>query len=282
MFSIVAAVALVASMIVFLVRIGSYLKGRELEQQMKLARQVQGDLLPRSCPECKEFEFSAECIPAWQVGGDYYDMFRTPGGQLTLTLGDVSGKGLPAALVMSLVNGAIRTSARSWTGQDLGELAAELNRFLLLRTSDERFLTLFWAICDPVQNRLYYVNAGHLPPFLIRKGKAATRQIERLETGGPVLGILTGASYSQGEVRFEPGDLLVLFSDGLVEATNEADEEFGEDRLLAILKRNGEGSIDQIKEQILSAVKEFSSGRAYHDDLTVLLASRNMMPESQG
>jgi hypothetical protein len=276
--SIVAAVALVVSMVVFLARIGSHLKGRELEQQMNLARQVQVDLLPQSCPECAEFEFSAECIPAWQVGGDYYDIFRTSAGQLTLTLGDVSGKGLPAALVMGLVNGAIRTSSHSWAGQNLGELAEEMNRLLLLRTSQERFLTLFWGICDPGQNRLYYVNAGHLPPFLLRNGVKGAEAIERLEIGGPVLGILPGANYCQGEIRFEPGDLLVLFSDGLVEATNKSEEEFGEDTLLDILKSNGEDPIDQIKDRILEAVKEFSDGRAYHDDLTLLLASRRMAP----
>ena len=250
MVSIAAAVALVASMVVFLARIGSYLKGRELEQQMDLARHVQADLLPLSCPDCTEFQFSAECIPAWEVGGDYYDMFRNPDENMILTLGDVSGKGLPAALVMGLVNGAIRVSAGSWTGQNLGELAEELNRLLLLRTSQERFLTLFWAICDPKQNQLYYVNAGHLPPFLLRKSGGTANGIERLETGGPVLGILPGTSYSQGEVRFEPGDLLFLFSDGLVEATNDSDEEFGEDRLLQLLEENADKPIDLIKKHV--------------------------------
>jgi sigma-B regulation protein RsbU (phosphoserine phosphatase) len=263
-------------MAVFLVKIGSYLKGRELENQLSLARQVQRDLLPENCPECSDFDFAAECIPAWQVGGDYYDMFRTPEGQLAMTLGDVSGKGLPAALVMSLVNGAIRTSTRSWSEQNLGSLAEELNRLLLLRTSPERFLTLFWAVCDPERNHLYYVNAGHLPPFLLR-GK--TREMERLESGGPVLGILPGANYTQGETGFEAGDLLVLFSDGLVEATNDSQEEFGENRLIHVLQRSADNPIGQIKEQILKAVTEFSGAKVYSDDLTVLLISRSMAPE---
>lgn len=272
--SIAAAVALVAAMLVFLTTLGRYLKGRELEQQMELARQVQRDLLPTSCPECQEFEFSAKCIPAWHVGGDYYDLFRTSEGQLTLTLGDVSGKGLPAALVMGLVNGSIRTSTQSWTGPNLGVLAEELNRLLLLRTSQERFLTLFWAICKPESNRLFYVNAGHLPPFLLRHSDQEKRSVEKLETGGPVLGILPGVRYSQGEVDFEPGDLLILFSDGLVEATNQSGEEFGEERLLQVLEESKGESVDSMRERILEAVKEFSAGKNYQDDLTLLLVKR--------
>jgi sigma-B regulation protein RsbU (phosphoserine phosphatase) len=273
--SIVAAVALATSMLVFLLRLDRYQRGQKLDQQMQLARQVQQDLLPARCCECKGIEFSAICVPAEQVGGDYYDVFRTVQGTLFLAFGDVSGKGLPAALVMSLIHGAVRTASHAWQPGNLGLLVADLNELLLARTAQERFTTLFWAVYSPDSNKLFYVNAGHLPPFLVRRSPEKGRLIERLDIGGPVLGLLPGSVYEQGEVELQPGDLLVLYSDGLVETTDVHGIEFGEERLQRILEESAGDPIEALQQEILESVTEFSHMEGFVDDLTLLMASRS-------
>jgi sigma-B regulation protein RsbU (phosphoserine phosphatase) len=272
--SIAAAIALVSSIMVLGLRFGSYLRGRELEQQVALARQVQKELLPSTCPACGELEIAPECLPAGDVGGDYYDIFPVnPANhrQAALLLGDVSGKGVAAGLVMGIVHGAVRTASGSWNGVNHPELASQLNELLRDQTSGERFVSLFWAYYDLDKRELNYVNAGHCPPFLVRRNGNGALETQRLEDGGPVLGLLSGVPYGQGKIGLRPGDLLVMYSDGVVEASNSFDIEFGEERLLKTIQANFSRTAKEIQQEILKEVREFRKGHPLEDDLTLLV-----------
>jgi serine phosphatase RsbU (regulator of sigma subunit) len=270
--SVLAAVALLASILATFFQLPAYLRGRAFEEQLALARRVQQELLPRGCPACKYLDFAAECIPAWEVGGDFYDVLPTKDGQVGLVLGDVSGKGLPAALLMGTLHGAVRVYAGLRNNGNHAEIASELNQSLYLRTSAERFASLLWAFYDSRDQTLSYVNAGHLPPLVLRHAPDDNIQVQRLEIGGPVLGLLPAAVYRQGEVNLRSGDLLVFYSDGVVEASNAADEEFGEQRLVEVVSGCYDQPLSQIVGAIIGAVKQFSGTTQFQDDLTVLVA----------
>lgn len=281
--SLLAALALLASMLVLRVRFEGYVRERQLEQQLALARKVQQDLLPSQLSLCEELDLAAACVPAWQVGGDFYDAFRDENGRVGLVIGDVSGKGIPAALLMALLHGAIR--ARHWTSspEDLEAASQSLNELLRARTSVEHFATLFWCYYDPLSNVLCYVNAGHLPPLLVRRLQTGKFDVHRLDDGGPVLGVIAGASYRAGRIEVQAGDVLVLFSDGLVEATNEEGEEFGEGRLVELVIRCIDRSAAEIREAVLAEARRFVGTQPLRDDLTLLISrvvERAVQPES--
>ena len=265
-----AALALVASMIIMGLRLGPYVRGRQLEQQLALARKVQQELLPVKGSSIEILDFAGECVPAEAVGGDFYDIFPVEQQRVALLLGDVSGKGLSAALLMGLVLGALRSSSWFATPEEHEASFRRLNELLCTRTSGERFTTLFSCYYDIGAGILHYVNAGHLPPILVASN-GTENKIYRLPDGGPVLGLLPGADYSQGSAPFRPGDLLLLYSDGIVEAANSAGEEFGEERLCAITVKNRVQSAHQIRNEILTQVRSYLSRRPPHDDLTLLV-----------
>jgi serine phosphatase RsbU (regulator of sigma subunit) len=269
--SLSAALALVASMVLLALRFRHYLRGRQLEQQLELARRVQQDLLPPECPSFGNLDVAAECVPAWQVGGDFYDVFSGDRGRIAMLVGDVSGKGLPAALLMGLLHGAVRSTSWIGTGSEHEESSRRLNQLLCMRTSAERFASLFWCHYDPETRELCYVNAGHLAPMIAARNGDDALEIRRLEEGGPALGVLPAAQYRQGETELLPGDLMVMYSDGVVEATNAAEEEFGEDRLTSAIHETWGRSSREIRDEILSRVRSFLGNEQAHDDLTVLI-----------
>ncbi|HEX8813380.1 MAG TPA: PP2C family protein-serine/threonine phosphatase, partial [Terracidiphilus sp.] len=208
----------------------SYTFGKQLEQQVEIARQVQANLLPKHPVVSGDVQVAVEYQPAQQIGGDFYDAFQTEHG-LALVVGDVSGKGIPAALLMGVITGAVRSSAWTDSRASHERETCELNRLFCERAADDRFASMFWSYCDPQLRTVRYVNAGHCAPVLIglRNGQP---EIRRLDVGGAVLGVLPAASYTQGSAEIRAGDILVLYSDGLVEAENASGEEFGEARLL--------------------------------------------------
>lgn len=267
-----SAVVLLLSMAVLFALMPRYLQGRELEDQLVLARAVQQRLLPGQYPACDQLDFTAECLPAYQVGGDYYDVFATRQGQVALVLGDVSGKGLPAALLMAHLHGAVRSIASFGEGIHLADAADHLNKLLSAVTSRERFASLFWGYYSPKEQLLKYVNAGHLPPLLVRRCRTEGFECHRLDMGGCVLGLLSGTVYEQGEIAVSDRDVLVVYSDGLVEAANESDVEFGEDRLLATVEANWHRPVREIQQSILDAVTGFVGTCELQDDLTLLVA----------
>jgi len=277
--SLSAALALLASMAFIGLRFRHYIRGKQLEQQLELARSVQEDLLPPTAPVMGSLELAAECQPAWQVGGDFYDVFEAGDGRVAMLLGDVSGKGLPAALLMGLIHGAVRSS--HWVGEepDHEDASRRLNELLLLRTSVERFASMFWCYYDSDEQVLRYVNAGHLPPYLVLHQGNGAPVLRRLEEGGPVLGVIPDAEYKQGKVHFRPGDLLVLYSDGVVEAANATEEEFGEERLAAILRENHSRPAAAVRDEILCQVKTFIGNESPQDDLTLLIVKAGALVE---
>jgi len=267
-----AALGLAASMLLIWLRIPPYVMGKQLEEQVELARRVQSDLLPPANPAVGSIEFAAACISAWQVGGDFYDIFTTDQGRVALVLGDVAGKGLPAALLMGLLHGALRSMNLPDASSDQQVSWNRLNHLLNTRTAPERFASLFWSTYDPATRVLRYVNAGHLPPLMMRQNGDGHIAVHRLEEGGPILGAVASATYRQGEVIARPGDLLVLFSDGIVEAANSSEEEFGESRVLALIEENWTRSSSDIRDEILKQVRVFIRGDQPQDDITLVVA----------
>ncbi len=266
-----AALALVIAMIVIGLRFGPYLRGKQLQQQADVARAVQLDLMPpmESIPE--DLEFAGACIPAWQVGGDFYDVFSDKNGRIGLILTDVAGKGLPAALLSSLIQGALR--ATSWTPDALvqAQAAEQLNDFLCERSAPERFASMISCYYEPRTSTLRYVNAGHLPPILVHREQNGSFSIQRLEDGGPVVGLLPGAFYLQGEVAVGPGDLLVMFSDGITEAENTSGEDFGEGRLLAAICNNWDADTRDLCDAVLGDLRSFLGDLDPQDDQTLMI-----------
>lgn len=268
-----AALALLASNVWIAVLLRRHLRAREADRQLELARNVQHDLLPSpggGQVSSGRLEFAALFVPAAQVGGDFYDVFDAGAGHLSLVIGDVSGKGVSAALLVGVIHGAVRSSpwAHSLSGHE--NATRRLNKLLTEKSDSARFATLFWASLDP-GGTLRYINAGHLPPLLVRTRAGAV--VELLNGGGgPVLGLLPHAAYAAQEVAIEPGDLIVMYSDGVAEAMNAAGEEFGAERLSAVVRENAAQSPGEIRDKIRLAIAAFLGPMKPHDDQTFVIA----------
>ncbi len=277
-----AAIALLAAVVLIGLRFPSYISGKQYEEELALARRVQNDLFPRDGVPTSNLEFAARFIPSRQVGGDLYDIFETDDRGVAIVLGDVSGKGLSAALLMGVVQGAVRTSSDTGLATHHEYAAERLNHLLCMKTARERFVSLFWCYLNPEGNRLSYINAGHLPAVLVRErfGRADCWRLE--QGGGPVLGVLPGARYRQAEVDIEPGDLLVIFSDGVSEATNAEGAEFGEDGIMESVKRVWKNSAAGVCDGILADVRKFLGDMPPHDDQTLLVVRLQQVAKSEG
>ena len=233
------------------------------EAELSFALQVQQALFPQSFPADTGLEFSAVCVPARGISGDYYDVISLPDGRLGFAIADVSGKGISAAILMSNVHAVLRMLASSGRAPD--SLFADLNRHLLQVSGDSRFTTLFYAEWDPATRRLRYINAGHLPPLLLGR-----REHLRLAASGPPLGVFADAAHVAGEVELSPGDLLALYSDGVTEAGATEGREFGEERLMSILTAANSRPLSEIQHTVVGAVRDWW-GKELEDDMTLLL-----------
>ena len=250
------SLALIATVIIAGLGIRSYDKGKRLQEQLEIAQQVQRELLPSLGESFTGVQFATEYRPAGQVGGDFYDVFRVQNSSVALVMGDVSGKGVPAALLMGVIHGIVRAGWWSESSSHHERETGQLNRFLCERSSGDRFASMFWCNYDPVAQLLCYVNAGHCPPLLTRK-RNGELAVDRLESGGPVLGMLPKAEYEQTSLQLCPGDLLLMYSDGLIEATNSLGEEYGEKRLRKLLTNSVEKSPAEIRQVILASLQRF-------------------------
>jgi serine phosphatase RsbU (regulator of sigma subunit) len=274
-----AAIALMAAVAIIAFRFRHYMRGRRMEEEIAVARRVQFDLFPSGGLHSRTVDFAAECVPALQVGGDLYDVFETSSGEVCMVLGDVSGKGLPAALLMGVVQGAVRASRITGPAANHEDAAARLNRLLCAKTARERFVSLFWAYFDPLESRLSYINAGHLPPLLIKSNGPVPR-VERLIEGGAVLGLLPALRYTQAHCAIESGDLLVVYSDGILEAADELGEQFGEERIIAAALQCDSSEPAEICAGILRAVRKFAAQAPPEDDQTLMVARmQRLLPE---
>jgi len=232
----------------------------------ELLYDVQRRLLPSSFPPVAGYEIACRWHPAGAVGGDYYDVIERPDGKIALCIADVSGKGVPAALVMSNVQATVRALTDECLSPD--RLATRLNRSLASILRPGSFVTMVYAVHDPVSGALEYVNAGHPFPLLAR----ADGRVERLATSGPVLAVLPSAAYPCRQIDMRPGDRLVLFTDGLSERTAESGEEFGERRLADLASANRHAPANDMCDQLMNAVGSFAQG-PFDDDVTILVVA---------
>lgn len=236
-----------------------------LNREIEIAREVQERLFPQKLPAIKGLDCAGHCRPALGVGGDYYDFLALPGGRLGLVIGDVSGKGIAAALLMASLQASVR--GQSMRGeQNLAQLMANVNSLIYEASASSRYATLFYAQLDPASRRLDYVNAGHNPPLLVRGGEAI-----HLETGGTVVGLLPTYAYQQGTIDLQPGDVLVAFTDGISEAMNLQDEEWGEERLLAAVRASSGRTAGEMIPELMRAADAFAAGAPQHDDMTLVI-----------
>ena len=244
------------------------LEKERLERELQLAADIQQRLLPKSYPAVEGFELVGWSRPARHVGGDYYNLLARPGGRVAAVVADVSGKGMPAALMVSTAHSALNLLLdRSEVGADLVE---RLNRHILDASAPNKFITLLLAEIDPPTGGVHYVNAGHNPALLVRTGGG----VEELSPGGLPLGMFAG-SYRDGRADLQPGDLLCLFSDGITEAENPGGEEFGPGRLADLLRQGAEQPLADLVASIDAAALEFAEGADQADDQTLVLLRRH-------
>jgi sigma-B regulation protein RsbU (phosphoserine phosphatase) len=234
------------------------------DRELQIAREIQRSLLPPRPPEVAGFEVAALSRPCYEVGGDSYDWIPLAGERLALVIADVAGKGTPASLLMASVHAFVHAIAGTATPAQVVE---RLNRFLLARTQTSRFVTLFYAELDASTRRLAYVNAGHVPPYRVARDGTLSRLLE----GGPAPGLLAEALYDVGEVRLEPGELVVMVTDGVTEAMSPDEREFGDDGVCATLRAMSGASAPAVLLGVVSAATEWTRGRGLSDDLTALV-----------
>ncbi|MGB2697287.1 MAG: PP2C family protein-serine/threonine phosphatase, partial [Candidatus Zixiibacteriota bacterium] len=233
-----------------------------LEEDLLRARQIQLALLPRSVPRGKTFELSAYIQPARQVGGDYYDFIRLNGESFCIAIADASGKGMPAALMVSLLHAFLRAEAKNKLPPN--EVMCNINKLICTSTSSGKFATMFYGEFNPTERRISYCNAGHNYPVVVRKDGA----VEYLQEGGLIIGAFPKATYEKAERFFNPDDTVVMYSDGLTEAFNPAEDQFGEERLLDLLEGAHRHPAEKIKDMIVQEVNNFSRGSLFWDDFT--------------
>jgi serine phosphatase RsbU (regulator of sigma subunit)/ligand-binding sensor protein len=238
-------------------------KGR-LEQELKLAAQIQTHLLPAEFPKVKGFEIFGVNEPCRQVGGDFYDFFDFDGGHLGIVIADVCGKSMGGALLMATARSAVRVQCEHSAKPD--EIVTRVNRSLCRDTRPEEFVTLFFGKLDPATRMLRYSNAGHNRPLLLRGDK-----IMRLHSGGMVCGVLSETEYRESQVELETGDVLLLYTDGLDEARSASEQLFGVDRAIEALQRSRERTPSEIAAHLLDAVHAFTAGREQTDDMTLVV-----------
>ena len=236
---------------------------RELAEALK----IQQRLLPQQVPQIDGWEIAASWQPASGVGGDCFDAIRFDQSRLALTIADVVGKGIPAALLMSNLQAAVRAFASE--AVDPSALCHQVNRILCGNIAEGRFISFFYCVLDAAAGVLTYTNAGHYLPILVH----ADGSIERLDAGGPVLGVLADAEYEQAHVTVSAGDRIVLFTDGLTEARNAADEEFGEDRLVRAAVDHRACSAPALLARLADQVARFAGGRMQDDATLIVLAA---------
>lgn len=243
----------------------------KLEAELEIARQVQTQLFPRGVPTLTTLELAGFCNPARKVSGDYYDFIPMEFGLTAMALGDISGKGISAALLMAGLQASLRAQLALNTGQTISTavLVERLNRQLYDQTLPEQYATFFCGVYNDNNGNLLYTNAGHLPPILLR-GNTTTR----LEATGTVVGIFPDSVFGQSEVQLQPGDLLAVFTDGITEPEDKNGEQFGEARLVELLIANRDKPLDEITRIVTHSLQNWVFDPDNQDDTTMLLARR--------
>jgi sigma-B regulation protein RsbU (phosphoserine phosphatase) len=248
----------------------------KLENELSIAHEVQQQLFPHSLPKMAGLDLEAINRPARTVSGDYYDFIRLSPTCLAMTLADISGKGISAALLMANVQAALRSDVlRYRDGEpgsfheqiDTANIVSHLNRHLFRNSSNERYATMFFGVYDAGERKLSYTNGGHPAPFYI-----CGDSVTRLEVGGMVVGLFDNVPFDRGLVDIEPGGVLVAYSDGLSESANAYGEEFGIERLIEVAMRNKDASARAIADALMEAATQWSGSAEAADDMTVIVS----------
>ncbi len=247
---------------------------KRLEQELEIAREVQATLFPKQLPRPRGMAVFGGCEPARVVSGDYYDFIVEDEAHLDIVVADISGKGISAALMMANLQAAMRNQLLAAKHEDpeniaksLASVVAHLNQQIYINSPSEKYATLFLSRYDAESRRLWYCNAGHLPPVLL-----SAQGTQLLEATGMVIGLLPGASYQAGSIELTPGSVLAIFTDGITEAVNQVDEEFGDDRLLEALQQSRQGTPEEIYKFVVSRVRDWQGNLPQHDDITLIVA----------
>jgi sigma-B regulation protein RsbU (phosphoserine phosphatase) len=247
-----------------------------LESEIEIARGVQNQLFPKAAPEMKTIQLSGNCQPARMVSGDYYDFLCLPDGNVAIAIGDVAGKGIAAALLMASIQSIMRTQLTSGLplrpngkGGAVSRMVEELNRQLYINTAPEKYATFCFGLYDEEEKTFTYTNAGHLPPILLHDGQPQT-----LEVTGTVVGLFPTMQYEERQVLMQPGDILLAYTDGIVEPENVYGEEFGVERMMELVVKYQKEASDEIIARIMEAVPHWTGSSELSDDMTVVLARR--------
>ena len=235
-----------------------------MEQEMRIAAEIQQSLLPKIGRTGAYFAAAAASLPCRSIGGDFYDYVDLPDGNLGFALGDVAGKGPPAALLSAMMQGMF--AAQAANSDTPARTISRVNLALYRRGIESRFVTLMYGSLGP-DGRLTYCNAGHNPPLIVSPSGA----LRRLETGGPIVGLFEGASYDEETVTLSPGDWLIVFSDGVSEALSASDEEYGEGRIVDVVRKQGSVQPQEMLDALFTDVRNFARGAAQSDDITALV-----------
>jgi len=243
---------------------------RKMEQQLNLARDIQTQLWPRSTPELPGYSLFGNSIPAFEVGGDYYDFISLNDGCVALLMCDVSGKGVGAALIMASLRATLRTQLSQ--NPDVDRAIQVVNEALFNDTRPTEFVTIFMGVLCPKTHRFTYVNAGHNPPYVLD----ADGTVTELVPGGPVAGVAHPMDYTSRTITIHPGSLLMMFTDGVTEAENPDGEMYDESRLVDFLHAHRTSPLDQLHADLITEVNAFQEGMPHSDDITVLILRREV------
>ena len=238
-----------------------------LKGDLEIAREIQFGLVPQGPFHKDEFQINCRMRPANTVGGDYYDVIELEANRLGLVIADVAGKGMPAALLMALLQGSLRTLITA--GHRNSDLIAKLNAYLCSCIPDNRLITLFYGELDTLSGDLTYVNAGHNAPMILRENHT----VERLNSNSLILGFTPGAEFPIATKRIDHGDLFLLFTDGISEAFNPNEEEYGEERIATFLLKHRNRPNSVLIQELLDDVLEYSGSARLRDDMTLMLVS---------
>jgi serine phosphatase RsbU (regulator of sigma subunit) len=243
---------------------------RVVVRELEIGSEVQRRLLPSEAPDIAGLDVGFLYRPARQLGGDYYDTFALSSERIAIAVGDVSGKGLPSALLMASLQSLVRTDLAAREG-NLTSFARELNEHLYEQTADERYVTLFFAVLDTSTMALHYVNAGHNPPLYFRKWTLSRQssRAEMLDKGGPPLGLFSDSRYLSGRACLQEGDVLVLYTDGILDAANTKQDQFGEERLRETVRASLSLSASEICQRVVDQMDAFSADSPQWDDVTL-------------
>jgi sigma-B regulation protein RsbU (phosphoserine phosphatase) len=241
---------------------------RYIQGQLEIAHEIQRRLLPRDSPGVPGYDIAGLSLPTFDIGGDYYDYIPLPEGGLGLVVADVAGKGIPAALIMSTFRALLRTCVRR--GQAISQAVAEVNALLVESIGLPAFVTSVYGVLEPRTGRFTYANCGHNAPLVVR----ADGTTDQLHSSGPFLGVFGGATYVEREVLVGPGDVLVLYTDGVVELEREGGEEFGTSRLVSVIDGARHLQSSDVIHATLAATRDFRGAGAYEDDFTLVVVRR--------